>query len=80
MFGYPKTVYRKNHHHGRGCSECRESSVPLGWGYPQIIVRGALRATQQPITVLLAWLQGRHPFDNPLQQASVLSKFLGTEV
>jgi len=54
--------------------------VPLGWGYPQIIVRGALRATQQPITVLLAWLQGRHPFDKPLQQASVLSKFLGTEV
>src|SRR5215204_2382292 len=32
VFGYPKTVYRQNRHHGRGCSERRESSVPLGWG------------------------------------------------
>src|SRR5829696_6280747 len=35
VFGYPKTVYRQNRHHGRGCSERRESSVPLGWGYPK---------------------------------------------
>jgi len=40
VFGYPKTVYRQNRHHGRGCSECRESSVPLGWGRPALDPRG----------------------------------------